>query len=90
MYSAGVYLRFFREAGLKANLFFPAWVDQRLRQREWTGVIYYSRLRPLVARLWRLDFVRGVVTGPLLRPAMDLFGLTLIVRAVKPVTKSVG
>jgi SAM-dependent methyltransferase len=83
MYSTGTYLRFFHEAGLMPRLFFPAWVNNRLRQRNWSGVVYYPRLRALVARLWRLSFVRRLVKGPLLRAGMDLFGLTLIVEARK-------
>lgn len=83
MYSAGAYVRFFRAAGLKPRLLFPGWVDRRLLERNWDGVIYYRRLRALAAALWRAPGVRSLARGPLLRPGMDVFGLTLIAMATK-------
>ena len=84
LYWAGSYLRFFREAGLDSRLHFPGWIDRRLRGRDWEGVVYYRRLLPLVGALWALPGVRPLVRGPLLRPALDLFGLTLICEGRKP------
>jgi SAM-dependent methyltransferase len=84
LYSAGAYLGFLRRAGLEARLHFPGWVDRRLRERDWQGVVYYRPLLPLVGGLWRLSAVRALCGGPLLRPAMNLFGLTLIAEARKP------
>jgi len=83
MYSAGAYIGFFRAAGLKPRLMFPGWVDRRLLERNWDGVIYYRRLRALAAALWRAPGVRSLARGPLLRPGMDIFGLTLIAVATK-------
>jgi SAM-dependent methyltransferase len=83
MYSAGAYVGFFRAAGLKPRLLFPGWVDRRLLERNWEGVVYYRRLRPLVAAFWRAPGIRSLARGPLLRPGMDLFGLTLIAAATK-------
>jgi len=83
MYSARAYIGFFRAAGLKPRLMFPGWVDRRLLERNWDGVIYYQRLRALAAALWRAPGVRSLARGPLLRPGMDIFGLTLIAVATK-------
>jgi len=83
IYSAGAYVGFFRAAGLKPRLLFPGWVDRRLLERNWDGVIYYRRLRSLMAELWRAPGVRPLVRGPLVRPGMDVFGLTLIAVATK-------
>jgi SAM-dependent methyltransferase len=83
IYSAGAYVGFFRAAGLKPRLLFPGWVDRRLLERNWDGVIYYRRLRALMAALWRAPGVRSLVRGPLVRPGMDVFGLTLIAVATK-------
>jgi SAM-dependent methyltransferase len=83
IYSAGAYIGFFRAAGLKPRLLFPGWVDRRLLERNWNGVIYYRRLRALMAGLWRAPGVRPLVRGRLVRPGMDVFGLTLIAVATK-------
>jgi SAM-dependent methyltransferase/uncharacterized protein YbaR (Trm112 family) len=84
IYWAGEYLGFFREAGLLPRLSFPGWIDRKLRDRDWQGVVYYPRLRPVAGWLWRVPGVRTLVRGPLLRPALDLFGLTAIITARKP------
>jgi SAM-dependent methyltransferase/uncharacterized protein YbaR (Trm112 family) len=84
IYWAGEYLGFFRQAGLRPRLSFPGWIDRRLREEDWGGVVYYRRLRPLAGWLWRLPGVRPLVRGPILRPAVDLFGLTAIITASKP------
>jgi ubiquinone/menaquinone biosynthesis C-methylase UbiE len=84
LYWAGTYLHFFRAAGLEPRLHFPGWVDRRLSERDWDGVVYYRRLLPIVAALWALPGVRPLVRGPLLRPAQDIFGLTLICEGHKP------
>jgi SAM-dependent methyltransferase len=83
MYSARSYVGFFRAAGLEPRLLFPGWVDRRLRERDWSGVVYDRRLRLVMAALWRTPGVRSLARGPLLRPGMDLFGLTLIAAATK-------
>jgi SAM-dependent methyltransferase len=85
LYSAGAYLSFLRRAGLKPRLHFPGWVDARLRKQDWQGVIYYTRLLPVAGALWTVPLVRALFRGPLLRPAVDLFGLTLIAEARKPI-----
>jgi len=46
--------------------------------------VYYRRLLPLAGWLWSVPMVRALARGPLLRPAIDLFGLTLICEARKP------
>jgi SAM-dependent methyltransferase len=84
LYWTGTYLDFFRAAGLKPRLHFPGWIDRCLRERDWEGVVYYSRLLPTAGLLWSLPVVRSLARGPLLRPALDLFGLTLICEARKP------
>jgi SAM-dependent methyltransferase len=83
LYTAGAYLRFFRDAGLSPELHFPGWVDRRLSRREWEGVAYYRFLLPAVGAAWRLKPIRAAARGPLLRAGMDLFGLTLIAEARK-------
>jgi SAM-dependent methyltransferase len=84
LYWAGTYLDFFRAAGLKPRLHFPGWIDRCLRERDWEGVAYYRRLLPTAGMLWSLPVVRTLARGPLLRAALDLFGLTLICEAGKP------
>ena len=84
LYWARTYLGFFRAVGLEPHLHFPGWVDRSLRERDWTGVVYYRSVLPLAGRLWSVPVVRALGRGPLLRPAIDLFGLTLICEARKP------
>ncbi len=84
IYWAGEYLGFFRQAGFRPRLSFPGWIDRKLLEQDWKGVVYYPRLRPLAGRLWRMPGVRRLVRGPILRPALDLFGLTTIITARKP------
>jgi SAM-dependent methyltransferase len=84
LYWARTYVGFFRAAGLEPRLHFPGWIDRVLRERDWAGVVYYRRLLPLAGWLWSLPIVRTLARGPLLRPAIDLFGLTLICEARKP------
>jgi len=83
LYWARTYLGFFRAAGLEPRLHFPGWIDRCLRERDWAGVVYYRRLLPLAGWLWSMPPVRALGRGPLLRPAIDLFGLTLICEARK-------
>jgi SAM-dependent methyltransferase/uncharacterized protein YbaR (Trm112 family) len=84
IYWAGEYLGFFRQAGLRPQLSFPGWIDRKLRDQDWKGVVYYPRLRPITGWLWRVPGIRPLVRGPLLRPALDIFGLTTIITARKP------
>jgi SAM-dependent methyltransferase len=84
LYWARTYVGFFRAAGLEPRLHFPGWIDRVLRERDWAGVVYYRRLLPLAGWLWSVPIVRALARGPLLRPALDLFGLTLICEARKP------
>lgn len=83
IYWARTYLDWIHAAGFKTRLHFPGWVDKRLRQGDWEGVVYYKRLLPVIRAIWMLPGVRALVGGPLLRPSQDLFGLTLIVEARK-------
>jgi SAM-dependent methyltransferase len=84
LYWASAYLGFFRAAGLEPRLHFPGWIDRSLRERNWDGVVYYRRLLPAAGLIWSLPIVRSLARGPLLRPGLDLFGLTLICEARKP------
>ena len=84
LYWARTYVGFFRAAGLEPRLHFPGWIDRTLRERNWSGVVYYRRLLPLAGLAWSVPIVRTLARGPLLRPALDLFGLTLICEARKP------
>jgi len=84
LYWARTYLGFFRAAGLEPRLHFPGWVDHSLREKDWTGVVYYRRLLPLAGWAWSLPGVQSLARGPLLRTAIDLFGFTLICEARKP------
>jgi SAM-dependent methyltransferase len=84
LYWARTYVGFFRAAGLEPRLHFPGWIDRTLRERNWSGVVYYRRLLPLAGWVWSAPMVRTLARGPLLRPAIDLFGLTLICEARKP------
>jgi len=84
LYWARSYLRFHREAGLQPRLHFPGWVDRRLAERNWEGVVYYRRLRVAASVVWRLPPVRALARGPLLRPLIDIFGLTVIAEGRKP------
>jgi hypothetical protein len=86
LYWATTYLGHFRAAGLEPRLHFPGWIDRTLRERDWQGVVYYRRLLPVAGLLWSVPVVRSLARGPLLRPALDLFGLTLICEARKPAT----
>jgi len=84
LYWTGTYLGFFRAAGLTPRLLFPGWIDRCLRERDWEGVVYYPRLLSTAGLLWSLPMVRSLTRGPLLRPALDLFGLTLICEGRRP------
>ena len=84
IHSLDTYLASFRAAGFeRPRLHFPGWVDRRLSSRDWRGVIYYKRLLPVVGTIWSLRPVRTLARGPLLRPLVRTFGLTLIAEATK-------
>jgi SAM-dependent methyltransferase len=84
LHSLDTYLASFRAAGFaQPRLHFPGWVDRRLSSRDWRGVIYYKRLLPVVGTIWSLTPVRTLARGPLLRPLVRTFGLTLIAEATK-------
>lgn len=83
IYWAGDYKRLFRKAGLRPRFLFPGWVDNRLRQRRFDGVVYYPMVRRLAALAWSAPPIRATIRGPLFRPLQDLFGLTLIAAARK-------
>jgi len=84
IHSLDAYLASFRAVGFdQPRLHFPGWVDRRLSSHDWAGVIYYNRLLPVVGTLWNLTPVRTLARGPLLRPLVRTFGLTLIAEATK-------